>query len=47
MGEDRVKFFVGENEYHDQPSLDLGIGYKESEEGMQAKEIKRWIASKL
>ncbi|KAF8866036.1 alpha/beta-hydrolase [Acephala macrosclerotiorum] len=47
MGEDRVKFFVGEGEYHDQPSLDLGIGYKESEEGMQAKEIKRWIASKL
>jgi hypothetical protein len=47
MGEGRVKFLVGEDEYHDMPSLDLQLGYKESEEGMQAREIKRWIASKF
>ncbi|KUJ19772.1 alpha/beta-hydrolase [Mollisia scopiformis] len=47
MGEERVRFVVGVDEYHDAPSLDLGLGYKESEEGVQAREIKRWIGSKF
>ncbi|KAN0103265.1 prolyl oligopeptidase-like protein [Hyaloscypha variabilis] len=47
FGEDKVEFFVAEGEYHDQPSVDLQIGIKEKDEGLQAKEIKRWISSKL
>lgn len=34
-------------EYHTQAAMDLGFGYGEEGEGGQAKEIKRWIASKL
>lgn len=45
MGEERVRFVVGEGEYHDMPSLDLQLGYKE--DGVQAKEIKRWIVGKF
>jgi len=45
MGDERVRFLVGQDEYHDMPSLDLQLGYKESEEGAQAREIKRWISS--
>jgi acetyl esterase/lipase len=47
LGEDRVELVVVNGEYHDQPSVDLQMGYKESEEGEQAKLIKRWIGSKL
>jgi acetyl esterase/lipase len=47
VGESRVEFKVFEGEYHDQPSIDLHMGYKESQEGEQAKAIKGWIASKL
>jgi acetyl esterase/lipase len=47
LGKDRVEFLIAEGEYHDQPSLDLQIGYKEKDEGLQARKIKSWIASKL
>jgi acetyl esterase/lipase len=43
----KVEFFVAKGEYHDQPSLDLQLGYKEEQEGQQAKKIKKWIGSKL
>lgn len=46
-GEENVKFRCVEGEYHDQAYLDLQFGYKEKEEGVQAKEIKGWIGSKL
>lgn len=47
VGGGRVEVRVFEGEYHDQPSIDLQMGYKESQEGGQAKAIKGWIASKL
>jgi hypothetical protein len=47
FGEDKVELVVSEGGYHDQPYLDLQIGYKERDEGQQAREIKRWIESKL
>lgn len=47
FGEDKVEFLVAEGEYHDQPSVDLQLGVKEKDEGLQAREIKRWISSKL
>jgi hypothetical protein len=47
FGEDKVEVFVADGEYHDQPSIDLHIGYKEKDEGVTAREIKRWISSKL
>lgn len=46
-GEEKVEVFVAKGEYHDQPNIDLSMGYKESDEGEQAKLIKRWIGSKL
>jgi len=42
-----VELLVAKGEYHDQPSVDLQIGYKEKDEGEQAKKIKGWISSKL
>jgi hypothetical protein len=47
FGEDKVEFLVAEGEYHDQPSVDIQMGIKEKDEGLQAREIKRWISSKL
>jgi hypothetical protein len=47
FGEDKVELVVSEGGYHDQPYLDLQLGYKERDEGQQAREIKRWIESKL
>jgi acetyl esterase/lipase len=47
LGEGRVELFVAKGEFHDQPTVDLQLGYKESAEGKQAKLIKRWIGSKL
>jgi acetyl esterase/lipase len=47
FGADNVEFLCVEGEYHDQPSLDLQLGFKEKDEGLQAREIKRWISSKL
>ena len=46
-GNGKVEFFVADGEYHDQPSLDLQIGYTEKQEGEQAKKIKGWVSSKL
>jgi acetyl esterase/lipase len=43
----KVELFVAKHEYHDQPSLDLYIGYSEKDEGEQAKAIKGWISSRL
>jgi acetyl esterase/lipase len=43
----KVEFLVAKGEYHDQPSIDLQFGYKETDEGVQAKGIKGWVASKL
>ncbi|KAH7393612.1 Alpha/Beta hydrolase protein [Cadophora sp. MPI-SDFR-AT-0126] len=47
LGKERVKMMVVRGEYHDQPNIDLQIGYKEKDEGETAKLIKSWIASKL
>ncbi len=47
FGEEKVEFFVDEDGYHDQPSLDIQLGYQEKNEGEQAKKVKSWIASKL
>jgi acetyl esterase/lipase len=47
LGDQRVKRLVARGEYHDQSSLDLGFGYREMDEGVQAKKIKSWIGSKL
>ncbi|KAH7420210.1 Alpha/Beta hydrolase protein [Cadophora sp. MPI-SDFR-AT-0126] len=47
FGEGKVEFKVFEGEYHDQPSIDLQLGYKESQEGETAKAIKGWIVSRL
>lgn len=47
VGEGRVDVFVAKGEYHDEPSIDLALGYKESEEREQAKLIKKWIGSHL
>lgn len=47
LGDQRVKRLVARGEYHDQSSLDLGFGYTEMDEGVQAKKIKSWIGSKL
>jgi len=47
FGEEKVDFLVAEGEYHDQSSVDLQLGTKEKDEGLQAREIKRWISSKL
>jgi len=46
LGAGNVEFRALEG-YHVQPSIDLQMGYKESQEGEQAKTIKSWIASKL
>lgn len=43
----KVEFVVGKGEYHDQPSLDLQLGYGEKDESEQAKVIKGWVSSKL
>lgn len=34
-------------EYHDQPSIDLQLGFRESDEGATAKLVKSWLASRL
>jgi len=47
FGEEKVTLVVAQGGYHDQPYLDLQLGYKEKNEGQQAKEIKHWIGSKL
>jgi acetyl esterase/lipase len=43
----KVELLVAKGEYHDQPNLDLQFGYKEEQEGEQAKRIKGWVSSKL
>lgn len=43
----KVELLVAKGEYHDQPSLDLQLGYKEKDEGEQARKIKEWVSSKL
>lgn len=47
LGEDKVELFIAHGEYHDQPSIDVMLGYAEKDEGLQAKRVKTWIASKL
>jgi hypothetical protein len=42
-----VELLVAKGEYHIQPYLDLQFGYKEKDEGEQAKKIKGWVSSKL
>lgn len=46
-GYGKVEYLKAKGEYHDQPSIDLQIGFKEKDEGESAKKIKSWIASKL
>lgn len=47
LGAGKVEIVVAKGEFHDQPNLDVQLGYKESEEGEQARLFKRWIGSKL
>jgi acetyl esterase/lipase len=47
FGKEKVAFFMAKGEYHDQPSIDLQLGYQEKDEGLQARKIKDWIGSKL
>lgn len=47
LGSDRVKVALVEGGYHDQAVIDINFGFKESEEGEQAKLIKGWVRSKL
>ncbi|KAH7321944.1 prolyl oligopeptidase-like protein [Rhexocercosporidium sp. MPI-PUGE-AT-0058] len=42
-----VEMTVVRGEYHDQPNIDLQLGYKEKDEGETARLVKSWIASKL
>ncbi|KAL2068405.1 hypothetical protein VTL71DRAFT_16503 [Oculimacula yallundae] len=42
-----VQMTILSGEYHDQPNIDLQLGYKEKDEGQTAKLVKSWIASKL
>ncbi|KAI9049293.1 hypothetical protein LZ554_007138 [Drepanopeziza brunnea f. sp. 'monogermtubi'] len=42
-----LEFHVLDGEYHDQPNLDLQIGYAEKDEGATAKMVKSWVASKI
>lgn len=43
----KVDFLCAKGEYHDQPNIDLQLGFKENDEGEQAKLVKTWVASKL
>jgi acetyl esterase/lipase len=43
----KVEYLVAKGEYHDQPTLDLQLGYGEGDEGEQARRIKGWVTSKL
>ncbi|KAH8598102.1 prolyl oligopeptidase-like protein [Bisporella sp. PMI_857] len=47
LGSEKVETIVVQGEYHDQPNIDLQIGYTEKQEGKQAKLIKNWISSRL
>jgi acetyl esterase/lipase len=47
FGGDNLTFLEAKGEYHDQAAIDLQMGLKEKDEGVQAKEIKRFISSKL
>ncbi len=42
-----VEFHVVGGEYHDQPNVDLVLGYGEADECGQAKIVKSWIASRF
>lgn len=46
-GKGKVDFTIVRGEYHDQPNIDLQLGYKEKDEGETARLVKSWIASKL
>lgn len=43
---DKIDVYWAKGEAHDMPNLDLTLGYKQVDEGQQAKEIKRWIQSR-
>lgn len=47
FGGDKVECFIAEGECHDQPNVDLQLGFTEKNEGLQAKEVKRWILNRL
>jgi acetyl esterase/lipase len=47
LGGEKVEFMVAKGEYHDQPNMDLLLGYKEKDEGELAKKIKEWISIEL
>jgi hypothetical protein len=47
LGREKVEFMVAKGEYHDQPNMDLLLGYKEKDEGELAKKIKEWISIEL
>ncbi|KAK2628446.1 hypothetical protein QTJ16_001549 [Diplocarpon rosae] len=42
-----LEFHVVKGEYHDQPSIDLQMGYTERDEGQTARIVKSWVGSKL
>ncbi|KAL3427090.1 hypothetical protein PVAG01_00599 [Phlyctema vagabunda] len=45
LGSDRVEFLAAKDEYHDQPNLDIELGY--TQDGAQSRRIKGWLGSKL
>ncbi|OWP02655.1 hypothetical protein B2J93_6488 [Marssonina coronariae] len=46
-GGTELDFHVVKGEYHDQPNVDLHLGYKERDEGQTARIVKSWLGSKL
>ncbi|KAI6716353.1 hypothetical protein JHW43_001131 [Diplocarpon mali] len=46
-GGTELDFHVVKGEYHDQPNIDLHLGYKERDEGQTARIVKSWLGSKL
>jgi acetyl esterase/lipase len=47
VGEGKVESAYCEGEFHDQPNVDLQLGFKESQQGEMAKVVKRWVNDML
>jgi len=46
-GKRNVVSVICEGEFHDQPNVDLQLGFKESQQGEMAKVVKQWVNSIL
>jgi hypothetical protein len=47
VGEGKVEFAFCEGEFHDQPNVDLQLGFRESQQGEMAKIVKRCVNDML